>query len=150
MIVKDVMVTDYVTLSPNQSWKEAAALLLARQVAAGPVVDSDGELVGILSEKDLFRGIFPSHAEWTENPNAFFDFEALEYNAQDAGMKQVADVMSRRLITATPSTPVLKIGALMSASGIHHVPVVEEGNLIGLVNRGSIYRAILGKHLRVA
>jgi CBS domain-containing protein len=149
MLVRDIMVTDYVVLTPTQSWREAAALLLAHQASAGPVIDTAGELIGILSEKDLFRGIFPSHREWASDPHAYLDFEEMESNAHEASEKRVADVMSRRLITATPSMPILKVGALMSASGIHHVPVTDAGRLVGLVNRGGIYRAILGRHLGI-
>ena len=139
--MRDVMATDILRVSPGLSWREAARLFLAHRVSAAPVVDSAGALVGILSEKDLFRGLFPSYAEWMAAPHAFRDFEEME--RPDVSEKTASEVMARRLITASPDTPVLKVGALMAASGIHHVPVVEGTKVIGMVNRGSIYRAIL-------
>lgn len=143
------MRTDFITVLPTLSWREAAALLIARQLSSAPVIDPEGRLVGILSEKDLFRGLFPTHAEWAQTPHGFLDFEEMEPVTADMEGRTVADVMSHRVVSAHPETPVLKVGALMVASGIHHVPVVENGKTIGLVNRGSIYRAILGKTFNV-
>ncbi len=147
MLVKDIMVTDFVTLVPDLSWREAARLLLERKTSSAPVVENN-RLVGILSEKDLFRGLFPSHAEWAGMPHGFLDFEEMETVRMDG--RTVGDVMSRRIISARPDTPVLKVGAQMVASGIHHVPVVEDGAPVGLVSRGTIYRAILGHSFEVA
>ena len=145
MRVKDLMVAEFVTVTTDMPWKEAAALLCAHHVASAPVVDAEGKLVGILSEKDLFHGLFPRYQDWIAEPHGYLSFEDLEPDASDLENRTVGDVMSRRIITATPETPVLKVGALMTASGIHHVPVIEGTKLVGLVNRGSIYRAILGR-----
>ncbi len=148
MLVKDIMLTEFITVTPSMSWREAAELLLKHRLSGAPVIDANGRLIGILSEKDLFRGLFPSHAEWAETPHDFMDFQAFESRASDMRERKVEDVMSRRVIDARPDTPVLKIGALMASSGIHHVPVVEKGKPIGMVNRGTIYRAILEKAFR--
>ena len=145
MIVHDIMSTEFVAVSPDMTWGEAAALLLEKRLSSAPVVDDAGRLVGILSEKDLFRGLFPTHQDWTEAPHAYLDFQELEITS-DASERRVADVMTTRLITAEPNTPVLKVGALMSSSGVHHVPVIQEGRPIGMVSRGTIYRAILEKY----
>lgn len=76
------------------------------------------------------------------------DLEHLEEEGE-GDVKTVADVMSHELITTRHDTPVLRIDALMVSSGIHHVPVVEDGRLIGMVGRGDIYRAILKKYCRI-
>ncbi len=131
------------TVSPETTWKEAAQLFFDKRVSAAPVVDEDGRLVGILSEKDLFRGLFPSFRDWVQSPEMYLDFKAMEEGAASAGSKTVREVMSSRVLTAGPDTPVLKVGALMVSSGIHHIPVVENDVLVGMVGRGDIYRAIL-------
>jgi CBS domain-containing protein len=146
MTVGELMRTDVITVSPTLAWREAAALLLSRGISAAPVVDDSGHLLGILSEKDLFRGLFPSFKDWIQSPEVYLDFATMESHAADAVGKTVADVMSTRVITAEPSTPVLKIGALMVSSGIHHIPVVEKDILVGIVGRGDMYRAILKQY----
>lgn len=131
------------TVQPDTSWKDAAQLFFDHHVSAAPVVDGSGHLVGILSEKDLFRGLFPSFRDWVQTPESYLDFSEMEHLAASAATKTVKEVMSDRVLTATPETPVLKVGALMVASGIHHIPVVEKDVLVGMVGRGDIYRAIL-------
>lgn len=147
MIVGDVMKTDVVVVAPDMPWRDAAALLYARHVSCAPVVER-GNVVGVLSEKDLFRGLFPSFREWIKAPEAYLDFEHLE-TANEAAVKRVRDVMSTKIISARPDTPVLRIGALMATTGIHHVPVVDDTGLVGVVGRGDIYRAILKKYCQI-
>ena len=146
MLVRDVMKPIQVTFSPHMSWKEAAHALLRHGLSSACVVDERQKLMGIVSEKDLFRGMFPSYGEWMHEPHAFLDLEDVEAHALTAGEKSIADVMSRKLVTTTPATPVLRIGGLMVSSGVHHVPVLEGEVLVGVVGRGDIYRAILGKY----
>ncbi len=149
MHVRDVMSAPGVVVLPHVSWREVAGLLLKEGVSTAYVVDEQGKLVGIVSEKDLFRGIFPGYKEWTAVPHAFLDFQEMEQDLEHVGGKVVADLMATRLITAEPDTPILKVGALMVASGIHHVPVVKEGVIVGSVGRGDIYRAILQRYFEM-
>ncbi len=146
MIVGEVMTRHFVTVAPGATWRDAAALLSREHLPSAFVIDEHERLVGIISEKDLFRGIYPSYKDWTTSPHAFHDFEEMEREALRAEGKIVADVMSTRVITAERDTPILKVGALMVASGIHHVPVVEQGKVVGTVGRGDIYRAILRQY----
>lgn len=137
------MKTNVVSVTSQMSCKEAAGVLLTHKISGAPVVDDAGKLLGVVSEKDLFRAIYPSQQEFIEAEGSYLDFEKLEQEAKGAGDKKVAEVMSSRLITATPNTPVLKIGAQMIASGIHRVPVVEGGKVVGMVSRRDIYSTIL-------
>jgi len=146
MLVRDVMQQVAVVFPVNLTWREAAGQLLQHRVSSACVVDEQGKLVGILSEKDLFRGMFPGYTEWNAEPHAFLRAEELEEQARQTAGKMVQHVMSDRLVTTTPETPLLRVGGIMVASGIHHVPVLEGGVVVGMVGRGDIYRAILGKY----
>jgi CBS-domain-containing membrane protein len=143
MIIRELMRGTIATVQAETSWKDAAQLFFDHHISAAPVVDDHGHVVGILSEKDLFRGLFPSFRDWVQTPESYLDFSAMEHDAALAGSKTVKEVMSSRVLTAMPDTPILKVGALMVASGIHHIPVVEKDVLVGMVGRGDIYRAIL-------
>jgi CBS domain-containing protein len=146
MLVRDVMQQVTIVIPPTLTWQEAAEKLLTHKVSSACVVDENGKLVGILSEKDLFRGMFPSYSEWNEEPHAYIDPEELEAQARHTAGKTVREVMSDRLVTTSPKTPLLRVGGVMVASGVHHVPVLEEGVVVGMVGRGDIYRAILQKY----
>jgi len=144
MLVKEIMSIDYITLAPETSFFEAAKMLLENRASGAPVIDQSGNLVGLVSEKDLFRALYPSYHYFYLNPESFLNHdEDLREATIEAKQKKVIDIMSKRPIIATPETNILKIGGLMVASGIHHVPVVENGKVVGMISRGNIYRAIL-------
>jgi CBS domain-containing protein len=150
MKVRDIFIAGAVhTCTPETSWQEAASLLLANRVSAMPVVDEEGKLMGILSEKDLFRAFFPNFKEWMQESYSNEDYDRMLAGVKGATTHCVKEVMSPRLLTATLETPVLKIGAYMVGSGIHQVPIVQDGKLLGMVSRGTIYRAILSEYFEM-
>ncbi|PIR04457.1 MAG: hypothetical protein COV59_00555 [Candidatus Magasanikbacteria bacterium CG11_big_fil_rev_8_21_14_0_20_39_34] len=143
MIVQDIMTTDFITLSPKTKFFEAAKLFLDHHISGAPVVDDDGKLVGILSEKDIFRALYPSYKEFYLQPDHYISHQGLRESLGDAKSKTIEEMMSKRLITTHPGGSILKIGGLMVATGIHRVPVVKDEKVVGMVSRGDVYRAIL-------
>lgn len=144
--VKDIMVKDFATIPVSATIREAAAILHQGNFSGAPVIDAEGKLVGIVSEKDLFRALFPTYSE-------FYDEQALmsclgpdgmENRLKEAGGKNVKDIL-KEPITATPETPAVQIGAVMLARGIHRLPVLKNGKLVGVVTRREIYRAIFDR-----
>lgn len=144
MLVKAIMTTHVVALHYTMSFLDAAKTFLAYHLSGAPVINEIGELVGVLSEKDLMRAMYPTYHELYEHPYMFFFDEELEEAVESAKGKIVADIMSKRIITATPDTHILKVGGQMIATGVHRVPVInEEKKLVGMVARGDVYRALL-------
>jgi len=139
------MKKEFVALHPNMTFFDAAKTLLENHASGAPVVDEYGKLVGVISEKDLFRALYPSYKEFYLKPDEFLLGESLDELVQDARNKKISEIMSQRLITTTPEGSILKIGGLMVATGIHRVPVIENDKVIGMVSRGDVYRAILQK-----
>ncbi len=147
MFVKEVMKTEVQILKKGMTHRQAAEFLLKNKISGAPVIDEHSQLIGLVSEKDIFKAIYPSYRSFYESPELYLDWDELEKNAHAASDKKVEDFMAERLITTTPETPILKVGGLMVATGIHRVPVVDiKGNLVGMVSRGDIYRAILREH----
>ncbi len=145
MQVKDIMHSKPFTISSGLRCDEAVRLFLDHKVSGAPVVEGE-RLVGFLSEKDLFRAMFPNYKDFYETPEMGLDYEKLEQGARSASECLVSTVMSTRPLVTTPDMPLVKIGAQMVATGMHHVPVVEDGKIVGMVSRGDIYRAILKRY----
>jgi CBS domain-containing protein len=152
MRARDVMVSPVVTVKPSSSVQEAAKILLARRISALPVVDNDGKLVGIVSEGDLMHRV---EAE-TERPRSWWlhivsgnGTLATEYAKAHA--RKVGDVMTREVVTASPETPLSEIAVLLEEHGIKRVPIVENGQLVGLVSRANLIQAVANPrtHLEV-
>jgi CBS domain-containing protein len=148
MKVRDVMVTPVITVSPTTTYEEAAKIMHTNHISGVPVVDDKGGLLGIVSEKDLFRAMFPLYEEYAVTPDIIVDKEAQEGEIELIRKYPVEKYMSRKVITIGPNSPILCAGGLMLAHGLHRLPVVEDKELIGIVTREDIYGTILKKHLK--
>ena len=143
MKARDVMVSPVVTVKPSSSIQEVARIFLERRISGVPVVDGEGKLVGIVSEGDLLH-----RAEaGTERPQSWWlrivaanGTLATDYAKEHA--RRVADVMTREVVTAAPDTPLAEIAVMLEKHAIKRVPVVENGQLVGIVSRANLIQAV--------
>lgn len=150
MYVREIMSTHVIPLNHTMTFIDAAKLFLAYRTSGAPVVNDDQELVGILSEKDLMRAMYPSYHSFYTDPRYYLHENEIEEAAEMAKNKQVKDIMSSRVVTTTPDTHILKIGGKMVATGIHRVPVIDaEKKLVGIVSRRDVYRALLEEKFHI-
>ena len=143
MKAHDVMVSPVITVKPSSSVKEAAKIFLERRISAAPVVDDQGKLVGIISEGDLMHRAEAGterHRSWWLRLLTAEETLAAEYVKAHA--RKVADVMTRDVITAGPETPLHEIAVLLEKNSIKRVPIVKNGQLIGIVSRANLIQAV--------
>jgi CBS domain-containing protein len=112
--------TDVATVAPTASVTQLIAELAAHNVGALPVVD-DGELVGIVSERDVVRRLDGIGAALLE--------------------ASVGDIMTTEVTTCSPEDGVADLAAIMTARRFRHLPVVVEGRLAGIVSIGDLVKA---------
>jgi CBS domain-containing protein len=149
MKVREIMQTELVKINKGATYKEVAKMLKDSGVSGAPVVDEDNTLIGIVSEKDLFRLLFPDYREFYENPETYVTFEEKEKEIMTIQDMKVEDFMSRDLTFVYPDDPVLKAAALIISHSIHRLPVVEQGKVIGVVTRRHVYANIFKKYLGI-
>jgi CBS domain-containing protein len=143
MQARDLMVSPVVTVQPSASVKEVAKLLLEQGISAVPVVDDQGKLVGVVSEGDLLhRSEIGSERRRSWWLLGLTDEETLAAEYVKAHARKVADVMTRKVITAAPDAPLHELAALMEANSIKRVPIIEDGRLVGIVSRANLVQAI--------
>ena len=111
--------SDVVTLSSSATVMEAVDLLAEKRIGALPVVDN-GQVVGIMSERDVIYCLRSDGAQILDWP--------------------VSRVMTAPAITVTREVTVLAALSQMTRRRIRHLPVVEEGQLIGLVSIGDLVK----------
>jgi len=141
VLIRDLMTTDVVTVTPSTPLKEAAELLASRRISGVPVVEPDGRVVGVLSEADvlvqergaprpspgLFAMIFDADVAWREK----------------LGARTVADAMTSPAICIGPNRPVHAAAERMLDDGVNRLPVVEDDRLLGIVTRADLVRAFV-------
>jgi CBS domain-containing protein len=143
MHARDVMVSPVITVKSSASVKEVAELLLERRISAAPVVDDQGKLVGIVSEGDLLHRAEAGterHRSWWLQGLLGDDVLAADFIRAHA--RKVSDLMTKRVITASPETPLHKLAGLMEKNAIKRVPILENGQLVGIVSRANLIQAV--------
>lgn len=138
---RDVMSTPPVVVGERTPVEEAAGRMLARGIGCVPVVDDAGGLVGIVTESDLSgsRIVFETRRPAVAPAGRG---DAIEHVYQDARMRPVGEVMTRRVVTATEDEPASDLAVRMIEHRIHRVPVVSEGRVVGIVSRHDLLRLI--------
>lgn len=143
MRAADIMTRNVVTVMPEVSVSEIAKLFLDRGISAVPVVDADGQLLGIVSEGDLMRrqelGTERHRSWWLRTFLASADL-AEDY-VRAHGLK-ARDVMTTNVITVGPDQPIAAIANLLEKHRIKRVPVVEGKRVIGIVSRANLIHAL--------
>lgn len=144
MQASDIMTTNVITVRPNASIFEAATLLTEHHISGIPVVDEGGAVVGILSESDLLHRVETG----TGKPQRSWFGEFLHSTRKLAGeyLKEnavkVNDVMTRNVVSVSPSTQLSEIADVLERLHIKRVPVLDQGKLVGIVSRANLIRAL--------
>jgi CBS domain-containing protein len=139
----DVMTRNVVSTRPNASIAEMAKLMLDNRISGLPVIDDQGELVGIVTEGDCLRraemGTERKRPRWLEfliGPGRL----ANEYIHTHS--RKVAEVMTQSPITVTEDAPLDEVVHLMESRRIKRLPVVRDGKVMGIVSRANLLHAL--------
>lgn len=111
-----------VTIRPDDTVRSAIALFVSHNIGSLPVVDDEGQIVGIFTERDV---LFKVHAD----PERFAD-------------RTMREVMTTEPITCTPDDIVHDVMGLVSQYQIGQLPVVDRSKLVGVVSVGDLIRAL--------
>jgi CBS domain-containing protein len=143
MKAHDVMTWGAITVEPDASVTRAVRLMLQNKISGVPVVDANGQLVGMVTEGDFLRrgelGTRRQRPRWLEfllGPGKL----ATEY-VQSSGQK-VSQVMTPEPKTITPETPLEEVVGLMERHRIKRLPVMQDGKLVGIVSRANLLHAL--------
>ncbi len=143
MLVRDVMVAPVITVGSSATVQEVAKLFLEKQISAVPVVDNNGKLVGIVSEGDLLHRVEAGterHRSWWLR--ALTDSDTLAFDYVKSHSRKVSDVMTREVITTSPEAPLHEVAAVMERNAVKRLPVLENGQLVGVVSRANLLQAV--------
>lgn len=143
MEVKDIMVTSVITIPDSATYEEAAKILLTNKISGGPVVDTSGQVIGMITKKDLFKVLYPFYRSFYESPQNYAEVESRESKASEIRHHKIVDFMTKSVITVEPPTPIVSAGAIMLAHQIHRLPVVADNKLVGLITRKDVFEFVL-------
>jgi CBS domain-containing protein len=147
MHAMDVMTTNVITVAPDTSVQQLAALLSNHGISGVPVVNAADELVGIVSEGDLLhraetgteRRTKKRRARWFDSLGS--DRELARDYVKSHG-RTVKDIMTREVVSVSETTDLADVANLLETKGIKRVPVLRDDKLVGIVSRANLVRAL--------
>jgi len=140
MKVSEIMTSSVKTTSANTPVKELANIMCLNNISGLPVVDDD-KIVGIVSEKDLLKRMFPDIADLARE-EGMPDFEDMEKNYSDTLSLIASDIMTKTVSSVSSEMPIMKAASMMCARNIRRIPVVDNNKLVGIISIGDVHKAI--------
>ncbi len=132
MIIERRMTKNPVTCAPDMSIQDAADLMKKEHVHRLPVLDRNGMLIGVISEKDILKAA----------PSPASTLSAYETNYLLSKLT-VKKIMSRNPVTVTKDTTVEDAAMLMLDQDLSCLPVLEDGFLVGIVSKSDLFKMLL-------
>src|SRR3954465_9470284 len=143
MRAHQIMTRPVITVTPDTTIVEAATVMLQRHVSGLPVVDASGKLVGVVSEGDFIRraeiGTGRRRGRWLRfilGPGKSASDFVHEHG------RRVSEIMSTSPFTITEDTALAEIVALMEKNHVKRLPVMRGHQLVGIVSRANLLRAV--------
>ncbi|MBU3955955.1 CBS domain-containing protein [bacterium] len=119
MLAKDVMSTEVEMLNENSTLADAVSKLLTNEISGMPVVDAQGRLIGVISEKDIFDMAFSGKLHETK----------------------AVEAMTREVVSFPPETDIRIIAKALSEKNYRRVPIINSSGLVvGIVSRRDILK----------
>jgi len=143
----DVMTPDVITVDSDTTVQALARLLSERGISGVPVVDRDKRLVGIVSEGDLLHRAETGTERRTEHRRSCWldkiaSDEDLAREYVKAHGRKVKDVMTANVVAVAETTELADVAMLLDTKRIKRVPVVRDGQLVGIISRANLVRAL--------
>ena len=133
LLVKDWMTADVLTIAPETTLTDAAALMRQKNIRRLPIVNSDGKLVGIISQTDVMAA----------KPSDATTLDIWEINYLLSRLK-VEKVMTPQPYTVRPDSTLKDAAQLMYEHKIGGIPVVDEHNVVvGIITESDIFRVLI-------
>ncbi len=147
MQVRDIMETNVKTVTPDTLVKDIALTMVMGRISGAPVVDEHKNLVGIISEKDILKHMFPNLNDFIDGIAP--DFEEMEQNYNDTMNCYVKDLMTKNVASVKENIPILKAASMMWLKNFRRIPVANnEGKLLGIVSIGDVHRSIFKERMK--
>jgi CBS domain-containing protein len=149
VLVGEFMTKDVISLSPDEELQTAVNTLMAKHIKGAPVVNTEGELLGILTDDDLLVGNSRLHiptmisilGEMTAWPPSILKFN---HEMKKAASSTVGGAMSKDVEVLSTSDTLEDAATKLHEKGISVLPVVENKTVVGIVTRSDILRCLSG------
>src|SRR4030043_771642 len=137
LLAKNIMIKKVITIKKEASIEKLSELLLKNKISGVPVIDDDGKMVGIATEGDLIIRDsdlhFPRYFKLLDSIIYLESLNKFKRNLTKYLGTKVEDVMTSKVWAVSEDTPVSEVANIMIRKNVNRVPVLDDGNLVGII-----------------
>jgi CBS domain-containing protein len=138
MKASQFMNTRVISVRQGATLKEAASLMLEHGINGLPVIDANGNVQGMIGIRDVLRAPWP---KW--NDRLVNRWDRLEEKSRQLTETTVDQVMSWPVISVSADTDIIEVVSMMANQGLHPIPVMDEGRMLGIISRADVVKRML-------
>jgi len=142
MLVRDVMTTGVMSVKKEHALRSVVTKMISRHCGAVPVVDEDNALIGVVTLRDVLLPLYPNMGDYVHDNVHSRDFVEMQEGYPKVMEMKVEEVMTANPFTVSPDDPVLKAASYMGLKNLRHIPVTEDGKLLGIVTISDINQGL--------
>ena len=143
---KDIMTRDVITVKPATTIEELARILMEHRISGAPVVDDNGNLVGVVTENDLISQNRRLHIPTVVRLfDAFIMLESpagIEKELKRMAANTVDEICTKDVMTVGEDTSLEEVATLMYEKKVHLVPVVDGKKINGVIGKMDIIKGM--------
>lgn len=143
----DIMTRDVISVTPETALRELAYIFSSKRINGVPVVDDDGNVLGVVCESDLVDQNKPLHI-----PTVFVILDSviplenpwrLERDFKRLAATTVGEIYSKPATTVGPETDVSEVARIMSERKMYTIPVLQHGKLVGVIGKVDVIKTAI-------
>ena len=149
LTASDIMTKEVITVQEDMTIEALGRIFIEKRISGAPVLDNKGKLVGVVTENDLVRKNSRLHI-----PTVVRIFDAfvplgstdrVEEEIRRISASKVSEICSRTLVTVAPDATLQDVSSLMFEKGVHLIPVLDAGRIVGIIGKIDIIRGMFGE-----
>jgi predicted transcriptional regulator len=147
LTAKDIMTQKIVSVPLELPVEKLAAVFLDNKISGAPVVDDDGQLIGVVTESDLIDQTKNLHIPtvvsildsflFLESPNK------MDEEIKKMAGRNVGDICTKKPTVVQTETPLSDVATIMAEKNLHTLPVMEDNRLVGVIGKSDIIRTLI-------
>lgn len=146
---RDIMTKDVITVQEDMTVEALGRIFIEKRISGAPVLNSQKKIVGIVTENDLVRKNSRLHIPTVVRIfDAFVPLgstERVEEEIRRISASTVSEICSRTVVTVAPDATLQDISSLMFEKGVHLIPVLDAGQIVGIIGKIDIIRGMFGE-----
>jgi len=152
MLVDEVMTRDVKVLHPDQTVSDAVAELAGDNISGAPVIDDNGQMVGIITENDILNALKKTgkHLEMVYPSLSMVSVSFIEKMDEKETMEafreiastKVRDIMTRSVTTVQSGSNLSLVVNFITLKGINRIPIMDGGKVVGIISRTDIIQGL--------